>query len=45
LDASADAFEQADPGCLDAKWPENNNNGNYEQELEAIFKATQLDDL
>jgi hypothetical protein len=45
LDASADAPEQADPGCLDDKRPENNNNGNYEHELEAIFEATQLDNL
>jgi hypothetical protein len=45
LDASVNAPEQADPGCLDDKWPENNNNNNYEQELEAIFEATQLDNL
>jgi hypothetical protein len=45
LNASADAPEQADSGCLDDKWPENNNNGNYKQELETIFEATQLDDL
>jgi hypothetical protein len=45
LDASANAPEQADPGCLDDEQPENNNNGNYGQELEAIFKATQLDNL
>ena len=44
-DGSADASNEADPGCLDDEQPENNNNGNYEQELEAIFKATQLDDL
>lgn len=44
-DGSADASNKADPGCLDDEQPENNNNGNYEQELEAIFKATPLDDL
>ncbi len=38
--------EEADPGCLDDEpLPENANGGDYELELEAIFAATQLDDL
>lgn len=38
--------EEADPGCLDDEWPERGNSGStYEQELEAIFETTQLDDL
>ena len=39
-DGSADASNEADPGCLDDEQPENKNNGNYEQELEAVKAIT-----
>lgn len=38
-------FEEADPGSLDDKWPENNDDSTYEQWLKAIFEATLLDNL
>lgn len=40
-----DTLEEADPGCLDDELPENENNDSYEQELEAMLKSTQLEDL
>lgn len=43
--ADGGAPEDADPGCLDDKRPDNDNDGTYEQDLESIFEATQLYDL
>ncbi len=40
-----DMPEAADPGCLDEGRPENDHSGTYDEELEAIFEATQLADL
>ena len=40
-----DTPEAADPGCLDEGRPENDHSGAYDEELKAIFEATQLADL